>query len=412
MAIQIQSNRDHEVSGSNIVLLIDQFTKNTVDSITYDALNKHVTIITDMKELAEVHRGASVVMFEPAVSLIVTPEILQEAQESLGLKFFLFYQSDAAIAAVADKCQCIKADYSVIDWNIVYAAVRQDLAILEPYQRSVRVLDAYKGIRDRLPADLQEYFTRFHTSYMDLAGIVNTLLSENAGLRETVATQEKLGELAVSGISELKDLLDYSQDRCNAYETLLSKSYDITKGGFFPDKPRVMYIKSISHVAGMDTLISALFAALKTQYKVSVKVVKLVDAGTAQHLHYIPNYYVHVQDSYNTAVLLESEHLLKLGAYSIMFDTLLLNRSGLEYLIVHDMRSTPSCALDSTLIDLRLNELTADYVMLGEYDNVISDSSKGAMFQWSWKEIQKHTGTKSVRLVSHPTVVSILEQFV
>lgn len=403
---------DSEVISSNIVVLVDQFTKATVDSVTYDALNKHVTVITDMRELTETHAGADVVIFEPALNMVVTPEILDEFRESLSIKAHLFYQDESNIAAVKSKCHCIRADYSVIDWNIVYAAVREDSAILEPYQRSVRVLDYYKTVLDRIPEDMRDYFARFHASYMDLAGIVSTLTEENARLRETVEIQEKIGQQSVAGIVELKNLLDDSQDKCNAYETLLSKSYDTIKGGFFPDRPRILYIKSISHVAGMDTLISVLFSALRAQYKASVKVVKLVDAGMAQQLRYVPDYYVHVQDSYNTGVLLENDHLLKLGAYSMMFDTLLLNRSGLEYLIIHDMRSSLNSALDSTLIDLRLNEMGADYAMLGEYDNVVSGVKKKVMFPWPFEEIQKHTGTKSVRLVNHPTVVAILEQLV
>lgn len=402
--------RDLEASSSNIVVLVDQFTKSTVDSITYDALNKHVTIITDMKELSDSNMEAHVVMFEPAVSFIVTPEVLDEVTDALRLKLYLFYQHDDAIAAVAGRCKCIKADYSEIDWNLIYAAVQGDSAILEPYQRSVRVLDAYKSVEDRIPEDLKEYFQRFRGTYMALAGAVNGLVAENARLSETVETQEKLGEQAVAGIAELKGLLDASQHKCNAYEALLSKSYDVTKGGFFPDRPRVLYIKSISHVAGVDTLISVLFAALQKQYKASVKVIKLVDASSAAQLRYVPNFYVPVKDSYNTAVLLENEFLLKLGAYAMMFDTLLLNRSGLEYMIVHDMRSTLNSALDPTLVDLRINEITQDYVMLGEYDNVLSDAGKKVAFPWSFKEIQKHTGTKSIRLVNHPTVVAILDQ--
>lgn len=404
------ANRDVEVTGSSIVVLIDQFTKDTVDSITYDALNKHVTIITDLKELSEVHMEANVVIFEPAISLVVTPEILEELIESLKIKVHCIYQHDEVIGAIASQCNCIKADYSAIDWNIVYAAVQSDLAILEPYQRSIRILDSFKTVQDKIPADLQDYLGRFRGSYMALVAQTRALIDENARLREVVDTQEKLGEQAVAGISELKDLLDDSQHRCNAYEAMLSKSYDVTKGGFFPDRPRVLYIKSISHVAGVDTLISVLFAALQKQYKASVKVVKLVDASSAMQMRYVPNFYVPVKDAYNTAVLLENDFLLKLGAYAMMFDTLLLNRSGLEYLIVHDMRCTPNSALDSTLVDLRINEMAQDYVMLGEYDNVLSDAGKKCKFPWSWKEIQKHTGSKSIQLVNHPTIIAILEQ--
>lgn len=403
---------DAEVLSSNIAVLIDPFTKNTVDSVTYDALSKHVTIITDIREITDIQHGADVVLFEPAINVVVTPEILDEFIESIEIKPHLFYQSEQNIVLLKDKCHCIKADYSVIDWNIVYAAVKSDEAILEPYQRSIRVLDAYKAVEDKIPDDMRDYITRFHASYMDLAYIVSKLTSENARLQEVVEAQERIGQQAIAGIVELKTLLTASQDKCNAYETILSKSYDVTKGGFFPDRPRVLYIKSISHVAGMDTLISVLFSVLKAQYKASVKVVKLVDAGMAQQLRYVPDYYVHIQDSYNTGVLLENEHLLKLGAHSMMFDTLLLNRSGLEYLIVHDMRSTLNSALDSTLVDLRLNEMSADYAQLGEYDNVISDAKKNVLFPWPFADIQKHTGTKSIRLVNHPTVVSILEQYV
>lgn len=401
---------DSEVLSSNVVVLIDQFTKNTVDSVTYDALSKHVTVITDIREITDMQQGADVVFFEPAINVVVTPEIIDEYITSLAIKPHLFYQSEQNAILFKSKCHCIKADYSVIDWNIVYAAVKSDNAILEPYQRSVRVLDAYKAVVDKMPEDMQDYIMRFHASYMDLAAVVTQLLEENARLRETVETQEKIGQQAIAGIVELNTLLNASQDKCNAYETLLSKSYDVVKGGFFPDRPRVLYIKTISHVAGMDTLISVLFSVLKAQYKASVKVVKLVDASAALQLQYIPDFYVHVQDSYNTSVLLENEHLLKLGAYAMMFDTLLLNRSGLEYLIVHDMRSTLNSALHNTLIDLRLNEMGADYAQLGQYDNVLSDTKKKVSFPWPFEEIQKHTGMNSVRLANHPTIVSILEQ--
>lgn len=402
-------NRDSEALSSNIVVLIDQFTKDTVDGVTYDALNKHVSIITDMKELSDMHYEAHLVIFEPALTLIVTPEILGEAVDTLKLHVHLFYQHDDVMAPFASLCKCIKADYSAIDWNLVYAAVREDLAILEPYQRSVRVLDSFKNVEDRIPQDLREYFLRFRGSYLALADRVNILLEQNAELAETVSTQEKLGEQAVAGISELKDLLDDCQHKCNAYEALLSKSYDVVKGGFFPDRPRVLYIKCISHVAGVDTLISVLFAALQKQYKASVKVVKLVDASSALQLRYVPNFYEPVQDAYNTASLLQHDFLLKLGGYAMMFDTLLLNRSGLEYLIVHDMRSTPGSALDSTLVDLRINEMSQDYATLGEYDNVLSDAGKRVAFPWNYKEIMKNSGTKSVRLVNHPTIISILD---
>lgn len=399
----------NEVTPSNVIVVLDRFTKDTVEAITYDALSKHVSVLTDIKELADVHFEADVVIFEPAVTMIVTPEILEELITTLKIRVHLIYQNDSLITPIVKYCHCVKADYSTIDWNLVYAAVKEDLAILEPYQRSVKVLDSSAGVVPHIPADLKEYFERFRATYINLACAAEKLIEQNAALAETVETQEKLGKEAIAAVSELKTLLDASQDKCHSYEAMLSKTYDITKGGFFPDRPRVLYIKSISHLAGIDTFISVLFAALQKQYKASVKVVKLVDASSTTQLRYVPSFYVPVKDSYNTSVLLENDFLLKLGAYSMMFDTLLLNRSGLEYLIVHDMRSTLNSALDATLVDLRVNEMTQDYAALGEYDNVLSNTGAKVMFPWDYNDIKKHTGTKSVRLVNHPTIVEVLE---
>ncbi len=404
-------NDGAETSLHNIVVLIDQMTRDTVDSIVFDGLNKHSTIITDIKEVSEAYMDADLVIFEPAVPLIVTPEILDELVANVRVKPHLIYQHEDIVAMMLDRCHSLRLDYSEISWNLVYAAVKYDMAILEPYQRSVKVIDSFRNVSDRLPPDLKEYFTRWRGSYMDLASAHRQIIAENAQLAEKLDIQEKIGAQSVAGLLELRQLLADAQSRCNAYEALLSKSYDRVKAGFFPDRPRVLYIKSISHVAGVDTLISTLFSALTLQYKASTKVVKLVDAGSALQLRYIPNYYVPLRDSFNTSQLLQNDFVLKLGSYAMMFDNLLLNRSGLEYLIVHDLRSTVNCALDASLIDLRLNEMTADYAAAGEYENVLSDTKK-AQFTWNWREVQKQSGSRSVRLVNHPTVTLILDLYI
>ena len=405
------TNRDAAITNS-IVVLIDQFTKATVETVTYDVLSKHVAVVTDIRELTDENYKSSVVIFEPSFSVMVTPEILAELKQNLEIEVFAVYQNEDAVRALTGLVHPIKADYSEIGWNFIYAVVNNDLAILEPYQRSVRVLDGFNAVRSRIPEDVVEYLDRFRGSYMTLVSAVQDVLTENAKLRETVEAQETIGRQTIAGIVELKELLDRSQDKVNAYELMLSKSYTVEFGGFYPERPRVLYIKRLSHLAGIDTLLSILFAVLTKQYMTSCKIIKLVDSSDALDLRYVPNTYVPVTDTYNTSQLLTNDFLVKLGGYNVMFDTLMLNRSGLDYLIVHDMRGVMGTALNPNLIDLRLNEMSADYAVLGEYDNVLSDFGKQVDYPWSFKESRKYTGTEIIKLTNHPTVGAILDNLI
>lgn len=395
---------------NNIAVLIDQLTKDTVETITYDVLAKHVVVLTDIRELGDEHYHSAVVIFEPSFSVIVTPEILKEIKEKFDLRVIAVYQSDAAVMPLLPYVEAVKADYSDINWNFVYALVNNDLAILEPYQRSVKVLEGFKAIQQKIPMELQDYFRRFRGTYLELVRSTTDLINKNAELQQVAETQQVIGMQTIAGLVELKELLDRSQDKVNAYEALLSESYSVTFGGFYPERPRVLYIKQIAHVPGMDTFLSLLFAVISKQYRSSCKVVKLVDASNALHMRYVPNNYVAVTDAYNTAELLTNEFLMKLGAYNVMFDTFMLNRSGLEYLIVHDMRGGMGSALDPMLIDLRINEISADYAVLGEYDNVFSDATRGVAFPWSFRECQKYTGSSTIKLANHPTIGAVLDQ--
>lgn len=405
----LNHGKEVEALNNNVVILIDSFTKTTVTSITYDDIAKHAAIITDVKELSDSYMECNLVIFETAIPLIVTPECLEELIDTLKIKVFLVYQKEEIIAAIKKYCTAVKADYSNVSWPFVYAVVNGDYAILQPFQESQYILDSFTSVRAKLPVDLREYFERFRGTYMNLAASVNALLDRISRLQEVADIQEKIGAQTISGLKELKKLLDQSQDKCNTYEALLSKSYDTVKNGFFPDRPRILYIKEISHLAGIDIFISVIFSVLTQQYKSSVKVIALVDASSALKLQFIPNYYIPLSDSYNTAELLQSDFVMKLGGYSLMFDTLLLNRSGLEYLIIHDCRSTPHSALDQSLIDLRINEMTQDYSAFGAYDNVLSDGGRHTSFMWIYKEIRKYSGSKSIRLSNHPTIRTILD---
>lgn len=395
---------------NSIAVLIDTFTKATVDTVTFDMLSKHASVITDIKELSDDLYKSDVVIFEPALSVIVTPEILKEMKDRFQLSFTIIYQNDNLICAYRGLCNTIKAYYKEISWNLVYGAVHSDLAILEPYQKSEEVIDNFKAFRSRFPSDVIDYIERFYGTYLNLLRVTDEVVLKNSQLTDLVDVQSKIGKRTIAGITELKGILEEMQRKIYGYEALLSDTQDKVFGGFYPERPKVLYIKQISHVSGMDTLLSILFTVFKEQYKASCKVIKLVDSSSAKQLRYIPNNYEMISGQFNTGDILRNDFLVKLGVSDIMWDTLMLNRSGLEYLIVHDMRGVMDYALDKHLVTVTINEMSFDYAILGEYDNVLSSSpSNSVEYVWDYREVQKHTGSKIIRLTGHPTITAILD---
>lgn len=397
---------------NSVVILIDQFTKHTIENISYDDITKHASVITDIREISEEYFGSNLVIFEPSLGAIVTPELLRQFKETLSLSVNLVYQDNDLVLPYKQITKLVKADYSDISWNFIYAIVNNDLAILEPYQKSLKVLDSFKALRDKFPEDMQEFLDRFRGSYLELVRATDLVIQENSNLKETVKIQEVIGDKTIAGVKELRDLLDDAYNMIHTYQALLSESYSEVFGGFYPERPKVIYIKQVSHVSGMDTFLNVLFVVLTKQYKSSCKVIKLVDSSSALYMRYIPNNYVFIKDSYNTSEVLTNDFIVKLGAYKIMFDLLMLNRSGLDYLIIHDMRNDIGLALDKTLMDINVNEVTSDYAVLGEYNNVFSDGGKNIEFSWEFKDCLKYSGSKVTKLANHPTIISLLDLIV
>lgn len=397
-------NKDND----KVCVLIDKFTKSVISNISYSSLSKKSTVITDIREINAALQGYKLIIFEPAFLTVITPDIVLEFKRQFNIRFIGIYINDEMACIFQNDVEMIKANYKELDWNLIYGIVQSDNAVLEPYQQITENIDAYSSFKSRIPEDVSEYFERFKNSYLSLYDKYLAQLDLNKELRENISVHSAIGKRSINGIKELKKLVDNLNIKLHSYEALLCESYDVTLQGFYPDRPNIIYIKCISHVAGIDIFLNVLFSVLTTQYRMSCKVVKLVDSDCARVIRYIPNSYIPVTDSYNLSEILENDFVVKLGAFKIALDTLLLNKSNLDFLIIHDMRSSFNDAIDSSLVTLKINEISSDYAILEEYDNILSDLDKKVPFYWSMLECKKYMGTNITKLANHSTIIKVL----
>ena len=400
----------NDITSGNTIVLVDPYTRKSVESITYDALVRHTLVITDIREITDVNYGCDFVFFEPSIPSAVTPEVLAEFMSTYALKAHLIYNTDAFGSMFETiGVNCVKADCRMLEWNLIYAVIHKDTAILSHYQRSLDEPRIFSDSLENVPKSLEAPINRLYEAYIDLASGYSDLISKNSDLEETLENYRCVGRKTTKAIEELMNLLEEATAENRTFSAMLSQSYDVVFNGVYPERPKVLYIKSISHLAGIDNLMMLLYSVLTRQYKVSCKVVKLIDNTNATGIRYIPNVYTPIHDSYNTEIVLTNDFLASISGYNMLMSLLMMNRSGLDFLIVHDLRGTLNNALDNSLIDLQLNEMSGDYALLAEYDNVLSDFAGHAPFLWDFKTTAEYTGTNVLKLASHPTVGKILD---
>lgn len=395
-------------STDNVIVLLDRYTCGVVNGILYDSLSKHVQTMVDIREISNSNYGADVVIFESSCPAVVTREIAMYLIDTYNLKLHVIYQKDEIGELFKDIANCVKANYSTIEWNLIYAVLNRDSAILETYSRTQEMIGDYSSIVDTLPPDCVGPVNRMYRSYLYLSSEFGRLVTKVSKLEEIIGNYRTLGHKTTEAIEELQKLLASAVKDNQIYSAMLSESYDKTFSGMYTSRPRILYIRQVMHLSGVDLLLVTLYTVLTKQYKSACKVLKLVDSTNAIALRYVPNLYYPLNDSYDTSAVLSHDFLMNLGSYNMLMNLLMLNRSGLEILIVHDCRGTQNSALDASLIDLQLNELSSDYALLKEYDSVLSDYSE-ADFRWAYSEVSKYAGTNSAKLAAHPTITSILE---
>lgn len=398
-----------EENGINsVTVLIDLYTRNAAETITYDAITKQASVVSDIREVTDAYYGAKLVFFESSVPSIVTPEVLRQIVTNYNVTAYLVYQTEEVLDLFRDIVHGIRCSFATIDWNLIYAVINDDKAILENYQRKEIGVFEMATLFDGLPAECVDPINKLYRSYLSLGQQTRDMATQLVAAKESLANYESVATRTTGIIKELKDLYDDVVRQNRMLAAMLSESYDVTFAGMYMNRPKVLYIKSISHLSGIDNLIMVLYSVLTKQYKVSAKVVKLVDSANAVSLRYVPNIYFPLSDSYNTHDVLVNDFLMSLASYNLLMGQLMLNRSRLDVLIVHDVRGTMNSALDASLYDLRLNEMSADYATMVEYTNVLSDYT-GAEFQWSFTEVSKFTGTNAAKLANHPCVTKILD---
>ena len=248
-------------------------------------------------------------------------------------------------------------------------------------------------------------------SLLDCYTQYNSLLKNHIDLQGLCNGYEAIFNKVKKGVIQLQEYYDSVNIRASESETRLSADFDKIIDGEYPDRPIILYFKEFQHIQGMDVLLGVLHFVITVQYRRSCKVVKLLDSSNALQTRFVPNNYIFMQNSYNNRDILENSFIVKRGLYDLFFDMLLLNRSKLHVLIVHDMRGCTSLALNDRLIHASVCCATSEYKEVFTDVNLLTESKKASKLFWNTSEYSKvPVSERLFKLSAHPTVRALIDE--
>lgn len=395
----------------NCIVIIDSNTKSQVDSIAYIELSNNAIILNDINEITEVYTDYCVVLFEPIILTGVTLPYIRELKNKYNIRFILIGSDKELVSILESVCEIELCNYKNIDINLIYSVIMKDMVILEYYKDTSEILNNYSCIEEKLPLDVRSYYKILYTNLLDILARYNSLLSINLNLQSENDSYRIILNKLKTGIKELHYYYSGLHNNLKEYQTSLTKSYEKTIKGDYPDRPTILYFKQHQHIPGFDILLNILYFVLSIQYKTSCKIVKLIDSSNALNSRYIPDKYTILQNTYNNKDVLINDFILKRGNYDLMFDLILLNRAKLKYLIIHDMRGTSSLALDNSLITSTVNLVSSEYLEFFNKDSVLTDVREIAEMFWNSMEYMRiPVQERLLKLSAHPTIINLLSK--
>ena len=378
------------MNNSDIVVLLDSHTRDAVQRISYDSLNQHCIVITSLNELTVANLNSTLICFGTAIPTAFDLETLTRYKDDLSLKCYLVTNNASFEKCYNTVADVVLLEHTVIEWNLIYSIVNSDFAALSVYRQMPGVVKTFKELLPDLPKSISDTVESLYLSYLFLSEKFGDQVAQSSNLVNTINLYKSVASRATRTLERMDEEYKLLQSKCHTLEAALAKDGNATFSGVYLDRPKILYIKSISHLAGIDILLSVLYSSIIKQYYSSCKIVKIVDHTNARDLKYVPNNYFFVSDTYTTGDILSNDFIIALSGTSRLMDLLLLNRSGLDYLIIHDMRGLSDSILDDSLIDVK-------------------DKSD---FLWDFSEVSKYSGTNSLKLLNHPTIVNLLDRLI
>lgn len=334
------------------LLLINSDNKAELVEGLADIIKQGVLILSDISEVQSAvltdYKDIVIVQDFPKDGLVLGK--LKIWKYLFTINIYYIYNDKRFVSLLEDVAQCVQFDYTHINGATLQAIVDNDKALLgeldAPIDKDIfkqsesiarRLLDNKASEELQILADafinLQELYSNtlerlnlFKESSMEL---------ENKLLNIT-HTKDKLLARQVDLLANIHKI----NNNIKQYNVILDRDvYDKVYTSDFNNKPVIIYIKEWEEFLHLESFLQTLYDCFRVKARLSCKIIKLLDSSSSKKVLAIPEKYYNVQSKFNSKYLDNNDFIIRFGNHVEVLKQLLINRVGVDVLIVYDQKS-------------------------------------------------------------------------
>lgn len=402
------------------ILVLDDTSKERIKSNVSILISKGIYLVNSLSEITDV-------MLKDTKTTFILNGLLQEAdgvaalrfyKAALGLEYIFLMQKSKWLPIIKELGHLYQTEIINLNYDILQAAIYDDKSLetvtkddpddeATNLARKICSEDSDYASNEKILANAllstlvreKDLIEKYDTAALN----VEQLSCENEILRKKNNAYLKEYTSMFSKATQLNSVL-------NQYEVIFTKDI-YTKVDLYShsERPAIIYIKEYEWLSGFDKLIETLFNAVRVQSHKSCKVLRLFDSSSSRRLLTLPKYYKIIKNRYKMADVEVSDFICKTGDYMRILDSLLLNRTHLDVLIIVDCKDHNDTVLSGSHITFNVcgRKSSLGQLHLNEENTITNDNNK---LHWEDFDTSKMSKQESfIFLSSQPAIGVILQ---
>lgn len=404
------------------ILILDDTSKERIKSNVSVLISKGIYLVNSLSEITDN-------MLQETKTTFVLGGLLQEAdgvaalrfyKAALGLDYIFLMQKSKWLPTIKELGRLYQTEIINLNYDILQAAIYGDSSLENTSNEDF----------NKEAIDLAKKICAEDTDYASTEKILANALLSTVAREDDLIEKYDTAALNVEQLSCENEILRKKNDAyLTEYTEMFSKAtqlnsvlsqYEViftkdiyTKVDLYShsERPAIIYIKEYEWLSGLDKLIETLFNSVRVQNHKSCKVLRLFDSSSSRRLLTLPKYYKIIKNRYKMADVEVSDFICKTGDYMRILDSLLLNRTHLDVLIIVDCKDHNDTVLSGSHITFNVCGRKASLapLRLNEENTITNEDSK---LHWEDFDTAQMTKRESFVFLSSQPVIGIILQAV
>lgn len=336
------------ITDLNCLLVIDDSTKKKMTNNIADLAGYGVEIIDNIREITrDMHKKTRKVILLGSFRFDGLDD-LKIHKDLLDLTYYLITNDTVMADLMKDFCKCYVMDYTSINSNMLYSILYDDRGEQSRYKLTDTDVTPRKDMQALLDSTGDGILRDVCMEYIRLSTILEDMLVKEEGyvkairnlesqnlqhLREIELLSSSLQDLVAKTLKQNEILKEHKiAFSTDFYNKLFLSSNKYSK------RPKVLYFKEYEEMIHESSFLTTLFDTFVNQGKMATKIVRLHDSVDVMRVKKLEKSYYPVNGEFLESKVVNEDYIISFGNYQKLLDLLLVNKYGLDLLIIVDCK--------------------------------------------------------------------------